>query len=925
MSLFVNPSRNPLRTNRSNQRDLHAEKFNQHESDALQFFKVSDPAFFQTKRGEELLKRLDNFHRVDAHRMGSIYEQFQKQDLLFKEYNTLDAPSRMFCGVEGLKTKEGQALFRKLLQGSLKQTYHGLNLGQMCLLQNCREGFRWWLDQARGELDAAEFASFESKLTNWELEVVHESLRQARNLPDVCQSMTSLEHTKANEETREVLGGIAARFPDLNDLSESSIAMYLKCLSQFREWKLGYRDEQLREEVSKIIRLIPYGNELAMSVHFRLIASFYLSESQIALIPDKLQVSFIPLLPALRMPVEADSLWKLCCLCLLEPECASFDRKVLYEKMDDEHKQKIQADYPFEFLRFYYPEAVLPAFTARHSYQEMAMATAVDALVSQPLKMNSGNQENLKQVLSKFFAKCQVPLQFFAYTRELTDEMFTGDLDLAIIGGFIQRAKPHAIKEVVSAKSDDAEFRSHWPEFLMLYPSLARLFFSAAMSQTKIDFFTRGGSYHNYAQVQEFIIGNRSMPLQPDHGSLGLELRSALSNLSTEPLSPLNLDVLKDASQVTMYGRTAVTHCPPLIRCYKFQRKNESSLTFRTEGVVLKVLRANNAMRSRYPQPMGIYTGINAPKWLIDASVYTGVEQEVLVYDAEPGYFTYLHEGRLLQAEWKLARDMWLNDFARMAQGGFYLVVAPFFHCGHAGRAYLPMPDVFFDGKKLTRGTGGAGHCERAFEQADYPNVGQTGARDVGDFIKYEDAISDPAVFSSDILPTLGKTTRNLIVSNALARALLVDSILLVKRHKELGTLNWRDESIVKETALALAEGAGQILAGYVGKKQDRCVQFVREGIIDWELAARQLLFWSQNDAQGYVPFVVKGTVPSNLYENTVTIKVANNDRNFNEIRGFETRMAQDLAPSNGPLGLDALEKSWYLITGFAIALRNEN
>jgi len=352
-------------------------------------------------------------------------------------------------------------------------------------------------------------------------------------------------------------------------------------------------------------------------------------------------------------------------------------------------------------------------------------------------------------------------------------------------------------------------------------------------------------------------------------------------------------------------------------------KTNEDSTGFRTEAVVLNILRGDPAFQSNFPKPQEVYECAKPPQWLVDAKVCwidAALKQEVFVYDADPGYFIYLHDGRLLYKEWSLARNGWLHDFVRLVKNGLYPVIAPLFHNGSTGRQYLPITDVFAEGKKHTWGTGGAGRCEAPFAQTEYPNVGATGARDVGDFMTHAEATTSPNIFSSDIPNNIGNATRNFIESNVLARTLLVDAVLLAKRYRNQNRLDWRDEKLLDEAAQELSECAWRLLAEYTGKDHEKCRQLV-EGTIDWKRAARQLLFWSQNNSSGYLPYVKEKTLPEKLYAESVIFSTRRIPENFDNEIGFNTEGSQDLGPYNGPLGLDELERSWYLVTGLAIAL----
>lgn len=639
-------------------------------------------------------------------------------------------------------------------------------------------------------------------------------------------------------------------------------------------------------------------------------ASHYLSELELDCIPRNLQNEIQSFLPHLKQPINLrrDTLFEFLFNCLMNANVDTSCKKRLYQKLSAEMQERIQKEFPYEtgvlFLKF--------------GKCNPDLSIAITNLL-RLLPLSLRNQYQLMQILPKYSRYRVVPFALLLHLKTLTDADFlSNDLDGAVIGSFIRKAHRKTLQGIAKDLfTDDEEFDSHWPSFFFLHPAESRIFLDVAAGKTLIEFFYLGRSKHNYAEVQRFLLTRESKRISA--------VKMKLDNGSASTLTPIKWAEF-NPSGATVYGRTIVTQCDVGLLCCKFKRSDENSVKFRSEALILEQMLSRQDLLSDLPKPLGVFSYDKyLPKWVLDAKVCTGeIDGEVYVYIAKPGYFTYIQDGRLDQKVREKARHAWLHDMGSMGRDGYYFDAAPIFHNNLLTRTYLPLPDCKVGKEIIKIGNGGAGRLDSAFKDTKYPNVGATGARDFADIHCLTTLRSQPEPLSWDIKFHVlkGRIRNDYLEGNLMARVLLVDALLLVSTIKNQNRLDWQNSDLIDETAQALSDGAARFLHGYIKKDFEECRRFVSEGLIDWKLAARQLLFWSQNDENGYLPYVKKLSLPNDLYRFDVVISLKNNAVNFDPKIGYNTHGEQDFGPYNGPWGLDELERFLNFFTAFAMALK---
>ena len=77
-----------------------------------------------------------------------------------------------------------------------------------------------------------------------------------------------------------------------------------------------------------------------------------------------------------------------------------------------------------------------------------------------------------------------------------------------------------------------------------------------------------------------------------------------------------------------------------------------------------------------------------------------------------------------------------------------------------------------------------------------------------------------------------------------------------------------------------------------------------------------EISFWVDNSSSGYLPWIEKNKIPSNLYKKEIEIDIKKMDKatNYSHLIGLNTNGKQDIGLYNGVLGLIEFEKAIYLL-----------
>ena len=149
-----------------------------------------------------------------------------------------------------------------------------------------------------------------------------------------------------------------------------------------------------------------------------------------------------------------------------------------------------------------------------------------------------------------------------------------------------------------------------------------------------------------------------------------------------------------------------------------------------------------------------------------------------------------------------------------------------------------------------------------------------------------------------------------------LSNILLVDMLILAERSYKKGVLQWQNAEFLQIFAHALVEGFVQVIATYTGQNEEKSLKFALEGGTDWIQMAKEISFWVDNSPTGYMPWIEKNEIPSNLYKKEIEIDVTemSEAQNYSRLIGLNSNGNQDIGLYNGVLGLVEFEKAIYLL-----------
>ena len=128
------------------------------------------------------------------------------------------------------------------------------------------------------------------------------------------------------------------------------------------------------------------------------------------------------------------------------------------------------------------------------------------------------------------------------------------------------------------------------------------------------------------------------------------------------------------------------------------------------------------------------------------------------------------------------------------------------------------------------------------------------------------------------------------------------------------GKLDWQNSTVTQKLAEELKQSHAELIQAATGEEIEQCQNFSENGPFDWNRMAKQLLFWLQNNDEGYLGWLKKGELPKELYPCDVSIDLSEVD-NWDPETGFSTNGEKDIGPANGPLCLTEFEKMAYATT----------
>jgi hypothetical protein len=389
------------------------------------------------------------------------------------------------------------------------------------------------------------------------------------------------------------------------------------------------------------------------------------------------------------------------------------------------------------------------------------------------------------------------------------------------------------------------------------------------------------------------------------------------------PIFKKNLEIPKE-TQNTLLGRSVIfASNSSQYDAFKFLKKGEDCLHFLQESSVTKAFNeCKDKFKSEFHKPIACYAIKKLPSELKKYKKQLGKGSHLVYhYQAVPGIFQYPQD--LTADKFQEARYKSLRDAAKMTRLGIIPDLASMFHNFKSNRKYITLLHLssllICEYKKrkssLSGYNKGAGKCEQAFDKIKYPNMRYTGLTDLRDAtLLYEKNPKRDFSETYRMPPNDHPYSKYFNQMQGLSRSLFVDMLFLTDQHKQAQNLNWQNETFLKTFGQELAQGFAFISAAYTEKSVEEYFYFALNCGIDWIRMARQIAFWTDNTATGYLPWVLKEEIPSNLYEEGVEFSIDLHDnKTFDPEKGFNTNGHQDIGPFSGPLALTEFEKAMHL------------
>ncbi len=475
--------------------------------------------------------------------------------------------------------------------------------------------------------------------------------------------------------------------------------------------------------------------------------------------------------------------------------------------------------------------------------------------------------------------------------------------------------------------------------FFFYRPEIGALFAQNVFTLSSIDVGTGGWCRYNYAHLIEYMFPQKKemKKYKITHNAGDPEFTKKIQIAYTQTFSAIPtiesiLELNKESEKIhTRYGRVITLNKPGKKRItgYKFQRVDEAKEAFIREFFMTQCFAEHPDYRSTLPKPIGVFILKKTPDWILENTIKI-IAEGALVYQFETisDYYEYLGTSTLSLEKTEQGRNRFAYDSGLEIREQYFADPAPLFHNSDRKYQILTNLTLLAEASRLKMPKPGAGRIDKVFKSVEFPNGGALGRRDIGDGMLKEMLLKDPSLETSYFTKDssfICIPPEYYFEMNALAKVILVDTILLLKRYKEMNLIDWKNHERVWEFASYLKECQVNLLQGYLKKDRKICADFIESGAIDWMSAARQLLFWSQTDEEGYPGYLKEGILPDGLYPpETITSAIfAKHSKNFDPEKGFITDGEADLGAFNGPLACPEFELSiyWTTFTAVCVAL----
>ncbi len=374
----------------------------------------------------------------------------------------------------------------------------------------------------------------------------------------------------------------------------------------------------------------------------------------------------------------------------------------------------------------------------------------------------------------------------------------------------------------------------------------------------------------------------------------------------------------------------------------KWQKIDESTESLQREKAVLTFLRKHKgslSLRSELPEPIDIYFLEES----IDPSFYTSpfpdcktqsekecVGAGLYVYKCKDfEYFKYIDNPSLSAEKYDQARSVCLHDLMTLAYHGIIMTaIIPLFHTliklrSDQGR-HIPFITLFTEHRLPS------GKLVKPIEGCKKGNLRLSGIADFAEFYHFTELLESGNPIGKIFQELAGNRQRpgfqQALYANFLAEIFQADQLILAKRMIEKNGASWSDSHKVAEYANEIQKGYITLFFSDPEISRTDAENFVATGSgINWEMYAKQKLFWMKNNDDGYVPYVEKGVIPPDIYGKDCEVKIAKPEEfeNWTKGIGFSgDRKHSDLGPINGIYPVTEAVRARYLIIIYFLMLR---
>ncbi len=472
-------------------------------------------------------------------------------------------------------------------------------------------------------------------------------------------------------------------------------------------------------------------------------------------------------------------------------------------------------------------------------------------------------------------------------------------------------------------------------------PQLSKSVGNKLSSLLSINFWDGGVSVNTWNAILKEIIAYTPPP-DEKHGKCILDLEKPYFKDQKETFLSLDFIATCGFKPIRLLGRTILLENKDgNMLAVKIKKDQEKLTDLEQEAKAAFALREKAAeldLKSYFPQPVCVCKMTDLLPWIkakVPADAKDNQTFQDLVgirenYDAyiykvhrsHRGYFTYLHDTSLRQAEFANANRITVNDLYKLlANGVVYDRLADIFHSkeGIPHRAdkgrYIVMTDLI--SPTFSWEGAGSGRLTGWQDAVAYPNIRSTGLADLGDFIPLKDYLgsSDKVkTFYSTALNLYGNKVGNYLLANIIAEYQYVLYLIVGFRACKL-TRDMTDEQAVEkiwqEAANQILTNCAQAISILTSYSEHTARVFLSHRISVEQLGI-QMKFWMREtkDSFEYLKHVIENSIPEEVYgsKTKVSIDTGNfRSGSFDNISKDGKRMGfsidhehPDLGPVNG-------------------------